>query len=63
MGSDEGKHLYKQRCATAETINADTKTYRGLDRLLLRGLPKVLCAALWSGLTYNVLRVISKGWL
>jgi len=63
MGSDEGKQLYKQRCATAETINADTKTYRGLDRLLLRGLPKVLCAALWSGLTYNVLRVISKGWL
>lgn len=63
MASDEGKQTYKQRAATAETINADTKTYRGLDRLLVRGLPKVLFAGLWSALTYNVLRVLSKGWL
>jgi transposase len=63
MASDEGKQIYKQRTATAETTNADTKTYRGLDRLLVRSLPKVLGAALWSALTYNVLRIISKGWL
>ena len=63
MASDEGKQTYKQRTATAETVNADTKTYRGLDRLLVRGLPKVLYSALWSALTYNVLRIISKGWL
>ena len=28
----------KERTATAETVNADLKTWRGLDRLLLRGL-------------------------
>jgi DDE family transposase len=63
MASEPGKLIYQQRAATAETINADTKTYRGLDRLLVRGLPKVLFAGLWSALTYNVLRIISKGWL
>jgi transposase len=63
MASPQGKQIYKQRAATAETVNADTKTYRGLERLLVRGLPKVLLAGLWSALTYNVLRVISKGWL
>jgi transposase len=63
MASEQGKLIYKQRAATAETINADTKTYRGLDRLLVRGLPKVLFAGLWSACTYNVLRIISKGWL
>lgn len=63
MASQDGKQAYKQRCATAETVNADTKTYRGLDRLLVRGLPKVLSAAIWSALTYNVLTIISKGWL
>jgi transposase len=51
MASEQGKLLYKQRAATAETINADTKTYRGLGRLLVRGLPKVLFAGLWSALT------------
>jgi len=63
MASEDGKRLYKERAATAETINSDLKTYRGLQRLLVRGLPKVLTAALWSATTYNVLRIISKGWI
>ena len=63
MASDEGKQIYKLRTATAETVNADTKTYRGLARLRVRGLTKVLSTALWSVLTYDVLRIISKNWL
>jgi transposase len=63
MASAEGKEIYKQRAATAETINADLRTWRGLGRLLLRGTAKVLIAARWSALTYNILRGITMGWL
>lgn len=56
MGSVEGKSLYKQRASTSETVNADVRTYRGLDRFLVRGLTKVTCVALWSALAYNVMR-------
>ena len=63
MASPEAQIIYKQRAATVETINGDLKTYRGLDRLLVRGAAKVLTVALWSALTYNLMRAISMGWL
>lgn len=63
MASPEGKELYKQRTATAETVNADLKTWRGLERLLVRGTAKVLSVALWSALTYNIMRGITMAWL
>ncbi len=63
MGSTEGKATYKQRAATAETVNADLKTWRGLDRLLVRGTAKVLIVALWSALAYNLMRAITMSWL
>ena len=63
MASPEGLQIYTQRAATAETVNADLKTWRGLDRLLVRGLNKVLTVALWSALTYNLLRAIKMRWL
>jgi len=63
MGSAEGKQIYLERAATAETVNADLKTWRGLDRLLLRGTTKVLMVATWSALTYNLMRSIKMGWL
>jgi len=34
-----------ERVATAETVKADLKTWRGLNRLLLRGTSKVLMLA------------------
>jgi transposase len=55
MGSPAGKEIYKQRASTVETVNADLKTHRGLDRLRVRGLNKVKCVALWAALAYNVL--------
>ncbi len=63
MSSPAGKKIYQERAATAETVNADLKTNRGLDRLLVRGMTKVLMVAMWSALTYNLMRAIRMGWL
>ena len=61
MGTDEAKQIDKRRAATAETVNADAKTHRGLDRLAVRGLTTVLGSASLFALTYNVLRLIALG--
>jgi transposase len=53
MGTQATKQLYKQRSSTIETINGELKTERGLNRVLVRGLRKVQCVALWSALAYN----------
>jgi transposase len=55
MASEEGKRVYKERAATSETIHGDLRTYRGLGRLLVRGLRKVRCVVLWSALAYNLM--------
>ena len=59
MGTEGAKEIYKQRAATAETVNADAKEHRGLDSLAVRGLGKVLGSASLFALTYNVLRLIT----
>jgi transposase len=59
MGTDEAKQIYKQRAATAETVNADAKTHRGLDSFAMRGLGKALGSAGLFALTYNILRLIT----
>lgn len=60
MGSDAGKAIYKERAATSETVNADAKAHRGLDRLNVRGLHKAKCVALWFALAYNVMHFGAK---
>ena len=59
MGTDEAKEIYKQRAATAETVNADAKENRGLDSLAVRGVDKALGSASLFALTYNILRLIT----
>jgi transposase len=61
MGTAEAKAIYKQRAATAETVNADAKAHRGLDRMPVRGLDKTLGTASLFALTYNILRLITLG--
>ena len=61
MGTDEAKAIYKQRAATAETVNADAKAHRGLDSLKIRGRDRALGSACLFALTYNILRVITLG--
>jgi transposase len=53
MGTPEAKAIYKERASTVETVNAECKTYRSLERILVRGINKVRCVALWSALAYN----------
>ena len=59
MGTDEAKAIYKERAATAETVNADGKTHRGLDALVVRGTTKVLATVGLFALTYDILRYIA----
>jgi transposase len=56
MGTPEAKRIYKERAATAETVNGDLRTWRGLDRFLVRGNGKVRSVALWAAITYNLMR-------
>lgn len=55
MESPEGQTIYHQRASTSETVNADLRTYRGLDRFHVRGIAKATCIALWSALAYNLM--------
>ena len=55
MGSEEGRAIYKERAATVETVNADLKTHRGMGRLLVRGIEKAKCVALWAAMAYNLI--------
>jgi transposase len=59
MGSEAGKEIYKERAATSETVNGDLRTHRGLGRMLVRGLSKGKCVALWCALAYNVMHFAS----
>ena len=57
MGTEEAKAVYKLRAQTIETINADVKTHRGLEKFRTRGLTKVRCVALWTALAYNLMHL------
>jgi len=59
MSSESGRTVYRERATVAERVNADLKTWRGLDRLVVRGKNKVTCIVLWSALAFNVLRWLS----
>lgn len=58
MASDEAKELYKRRAATAECVNAQARN-RGLQRMPVRGLPKVRCVALLFALAHNLMRTLA----
>lgn len=57
MSSKKGQRIYKLRASTAETVNADLRCFRGLDRFLVRSLPKVSCVVLWSVIAYDLMRL------
>jgi hypothetical protein len=55
MGTVEAQTMYKDRAATAECVNALARQ-RGLQRFLVRGLPKVNAVLLWFALAHNLMR-------
>ena len=59
MATEEAHLIYRERAATAETVNGDLRAWRSLDRFLVRGKRKVLCVLLWNALTYNILRWVA----
>lgn len=61
MNTREAKEVYKERSATAETVNADLATKHALKTMPGRGLDKALSTALLAVLTYNVLHALSMG--
>jgi transposase len=58
MGTAEGKEIYKQRASSVECVNAQARN-RGLQRLLVRGLPKVRTVLLWFAIAHNLVRILS----
>jgi transposase len=58
MATAEAKAVYKARAATAEWVNADTRTHRTLGPLLVRGLAKVHTWVLWVALAHNMMRAL-----
>lgn len=56
MATPAAQRIYAERAATAETLHADLRMWRGLRQLPVRGLPKALCIALWGALLHNILR-------
>jgi hypothetical protein len=59
MSSAPGQAIYRERAMVAERVNADLKTWRALERVVVRGLSKVWCIALWNVLAFNILRWLS----
>lgn len=58
MATPEAKTIYKDRAATAEWSNAQTRRHRALNEFLVRGLPKATTWALWVALAHNMLRTM-----
>ena len=54
MQTEEAKRLLRERPGVAETPNAELKTYRAMDRMLVRGLGKVTSVVLMSAIVYNL---------
>lgn len=61
MNTAEAKEIYKERAATAETVNADLATKHALKSLSVRGLDSALSVALLAALTYNVVHALGTG--
>ena len=59
MATEEAKAIYKERGSTIETINGETKTYRGMVPVLVRGLKKVrvrACGRRWRTTSFTSAR-------
>jgi transposase len=56
MGTESARAIYKQRSSSAEWVNAGCRN-RGLYRLVVRGLEKAGCCALWQALAHNLMVV------
>lgn len=56
MDRGDSAQIYKQRAATAETVNADLRRWRTLDRFAVRSVAKARSQVLLNVLAYNIRR-------
>ena len=56
LGTAAAQTIYRQRCSTAEWVNAGVRN-RGLYQFRVRGLAKVLAHVVWQALAHNLLRL------
>jgi transposase len=54
MGEDAAKEIYKERAATVELANAQTRTH-GLTHFVVRGVAKATAVVLWFALAHNMM--------
>ena len=55
MQTEEAKALLRERSGVAETPNAELKTCRAMDRLLVRGIKKATSVVLLGAIVYNLM--------
>ena len=53
MGTENAKEIYKERAATAEYVNAQSRN-KGLQQFLVRGTEKVTCVAFLYAIVQNM---------
>ncbi len=53
MGKEESKEIYRERAATAELVNAQSRN-KGLQQFRVRGIDKVKCVALLYAIVQNM---------
>jgi transposase len=54
MGTEDGKQIYQLRAANSEWANALARGQFGVQQVVVRGLAKVRCLALWVALAHNL---------
>src|ERR1700760_743328 len=54
LGKDAAQEIYKERAATVELANAQTRNH-GLRQFVVRGLEKVKATTLWFALAHNMM--------
>ena len=60
MGLPESAEIYKQRCSSAEWVNAQARN-RGLQQFRVRGLKKVKDIAMWFAIVHNLVQSWTLG--
>lgn len=56
MATEEGKRVYKDRCSSAEWVNARMRERHGVRQFNVRGLAKVTAVVLLVAIAHNLLR-------
>ena len=56
MATEEGKRVYRDRCSTAEWVNAQLRERHGMRQFSVRGLARVTAVTLLLVITHNLLR-------